>query len=116
MSAADELRQAARTLREAAEAATPARWFAHTGPGGYPNEVRTGEGPGAGLPVLFDAKHLIGTAHYMRGEDAHLIAMLGPDVALAMADWLEATVAGDRPWFEALALAALINGRADGGA
>jgi len=86
---ADLLRRAAALMRGRAEAATSGRWFGVTGPGGYPNEVRTGNGPDAGLPILFDSRHLIGSAHYMRGADAHHIASWHPAVALAVADWLE---------------------------
>jgi hypothetical protein len=89
VSAAADLRGAAARVRALAEAATGGPWFGVTGPGGYPNELRTGEGPDAGLPVLFDPHHLVGTAHYMRGTDAHYIAAMSPPVALALADWLD---------------------------
>lgn len=85
---ADLLREAAAKMRERAEAATSGPWFGVTGPGGYPNEVRTGDGSDAGLPVLFERRR-IGTSHYMRGADAHHIASWHPAVALAVADWLE---------------------------
>lgn len=88
MSAA-RLREAAKVLRERAEAATPGPWVTH--PVGARADVR-------GLPE--------NTSHDYRGnavatagdsefgacpaKDAHYIATMHPGVGLALADWLEA--------------------------
>lgn len=91
LAAIAERRAFAARLREVAEKATPGLWFAYRGPGGYPNSVRTAVGNkrGAedGLPVLFDGSGVtIGSAHYMRGDDADHVAAFDPPTVLALLD------------------------------
>ena len=88
MSPAEELRAAAKLMRERAEAATPGPWhaFSHTedwyvGSRGY-GQVTTGihDEPGVADVVLIERDH----------ADAGHIASWHPAVALAVADWLDA--------------------------
>lgn len=75
--AENELRRAAKRLRQHAEAASPGPW--HIGEhvqNGHAHNIHTFP---AGTPV----------ADFLGGEDAHYIAAMHPGVALAVADWLD---------------------------
>lgn len=79
---ADRLREAARVLRERAEAATPGPWCdEYSG--------RTG-------PVVMDAAsrnaldHVAKCSHFRDRSDAAYIATMHPVVGLALANWLDA--------------------------
>ena len=74
MSAVETLREAAKVLRERAEAATPEPWEV-VGGGEYVQ--------GPGILVAPDDGGVTTT-------DADLIATMHPGVALALADWLDA--------------------------
>lgn len=106
---ADRLREAARVLRERAEAATPGPWCdEYSG--------RTG-------PVVMDAEsrnaldHVAKCSHFRGRIDAAYIATMHPGVGLALADWLDYAAATlpacDCQWpHEPFAVADLILGGA----
>ena len=76
---ADRLRQAARVLRERAEAATPGPWLTHDEDGDpYIAPPATG--------ALLITAHPLEVAR----ANAAYIATMHPGVGLALADWLEA--------------------------
>lgn len=79
MSAVETLREAAKVLRERAEAATPEPWEV-VGGGEYVQ--------GPGILVAPDDGGVTTT-------DADLIATMHPGVALALADWLDKAADGD---------------------
>ena len=74
MSAVETLREAAKTLRERAEAATPGPWDFSI------SEDRAWALTAAGEAIV---------SRSAVDEDATLIATLHPGVALALADWLD---------------------------
>lgn len=74
---ADELRTAAATVRQLAEAATPGPWQ-QSGIGDYGWTVNT---PDSHVAETDDSD--LGRA------DANWIAAMGPNVGLALADWLD---------------------------
>jgi hypothetical protein len=81
---AEELREAARLMRERAQAATPGPW------GGY-------EADAANYVVDYsgDDEGVLGpVAEQLDTADAEHIASWHPMAALAVADWLDATAAG----------------------
>lgn len=79
---ADELRQAAATLRERAEKAADGPWTFQTYGNGHPPLV-IGSDRGGDIAVAetLDKPHL---------SDARYIATVHPGVGLALADWLDA--------------------------
>lgn len=80
---ADRLREAAKVLRERAEAATPGPWEIQQGTptmGGGTWTLRTAGQPGIRLGV-HEYQHGPGNADY--------IATVHPGVGLALADWLD---------------------------
>ena len=103
---ADRLRQAARVLRERAEAATPGPWLTHDEDGDpYIAPPATG--------ALLITAHPLEVAR----ANAAYIATMHPGVGLALADWLEAQAdlsergyTQDPRYLAALALADLILG------
>lgn len=119
---ADRLREAARTVREAAAGATPGPWVL------YPTPRLDGDSPVAWTitrpydnhdgpcPETCGAEPLRTGAEdcdecFVREGDAAWIALMDPTVGRALADWLDATARavvgtsqGDVP-FEAAALA-----------
>lgn len=95
MTPVETLREAARLMRERAEAATPGPWTTH-GIGVLAPRERDdiAEGPGR----IFEAQ-LPYRSERMRANTAHVVGM-HPGVALAVADWLEAEVwASESPGF-----------------
>ena len=80
---ADRLREAARVLRERAEAATPGPWRSVQGASGDLWWVE--------LPNTADV------ALDLHGENATYIATMHPGVGLALADWLDDIAALDGP-------------------
>ncbi len=82
---ADLLREAANLMRERAEAASPSPWSEY----GYPVETVTGEGGESTVrdPDGFDVALMTSDQF----DDCPHIASWHPAVALAVADWLEAT-------------------------
>lgn len=89
MTTPDHLREAARVLRERAEAATPGPWSAHRlSENVTTSAVRT-------VKPNYGDGH-ISIATYAQYRDAHFIATMHPGVALAVAEWLEVTVT----WFD----------------
>ena len=90
MSAA-RLREAAKVLRERAEAATPGPW--------------RGEYSGKTGPVVMNAEshnaldHVAKCSHFRPHSDAAYIATMHPGVGLALADWLD-TEAEDFPYID----------------
>jgi hypothetical protein len=88
-SPAEELREAARLMRERARAATPGRWHAKCSDGAYQDwyvvsslglgQVTTGLHDDGGDIVLVERDR----------ADAEHIASWSPPVALAVADWLD---------------------------
>lgn len=84
----DRLRAAAKTLRQRAEAATSGPWkYPHRN---YPGVVMSRKGclwvPGS--KDRHDGGHLNDEA------DGHYIATMGPDMGLALADWLDDVAEG----------------------
>lgn len=88
---AETLRRAAELMRERAEAATNYPWMA-SAPGEvwkhYDGQVRA-----VGFPDDFDPS----ICDVLDNADAQHIASWHPDVALAVADWLDRIGADDRP-------------------
>ena len=96
MSAA-RLREAAKVLRERAEAATPGPWQAVAGAWGLPSD-----GPDhmrVLQPPHHNASDALARLEYDRqgGDDAAYIATVHPLVGLALADWLDAE-ADEQRW------------------
>lgn len=112
MTAAEQLRQASETLRRLADGATPGPWWpSHSEPSPHrPPYAYDVEGGDDGYGPMFSG--LFG--------DAALIALMDPDLARMLADWLDeaAAWAEELPeWTDpqALALAEHINERTSHG-
>ncbi|MFK0018233.1 ead/Ea22-like family protein [Streptomyces sp. NPDC090798] len=90
---ADELRTAAQTLRQRAEAATPGPWRqhdTHLGQYGYAATVLSGEGNDTDLRAWLPSMSQEPWDETRNAwPDAAYIAAMGPGVGLALADWLD---------------------------
>jgi len=90
---ADELRSAAQTLRSLAEAATPGPWRqhdTHLGQYGYAATVLSGEGNDTDLRAWLPSMSQEPWDETRNAwPDAAYIAVMGPNVGLALADWLD---------------------------
>ena len=86
---ADELRAAAKLMRERAEAATPGPWTDTGGRDAFVEQLATSAGTPASSLHLIAEMDQCGEHPDRRHADAAHIAGLDPLVALAVADWLD---------------------------
>lgn len=85
VSPAEEMREAARVLRERAGAATPGPWRRE-----YPDAPNTGIVNESGTTVV---PGVVARHRWPRPTDAEHIAALHPIAALALAEWMDETAA-----------------------
>ena len=96
---ADKLREAAKVLRERAEAATPGPWYWEPpSPDDWPSADESLMSSGAASKHGGDEVVLSGWGHDASGisgsdADRAYIATMHPGVGLALADWLDAEAA-----------------------
>ena len=89
---ADELRRAATTLRERANAATPGKWIGFGQAIGVTVKGCTCAGPVPGYPQHESYCGTDGPIVDATEPDIAYIATVQPDLGLALADWLESEV------------------------